>query len=71
MPLRLRQSKFHIAVGNQDIGDTELEAIKQLVAEGKVNRTTLVWRNGMASWQAAESQVELKGLLQASPPPLP
>ncbi len=63
--------KFHVAVGNQDIGETELEAIKKLVAEGKVNRTTLVWRDGMAGWQAAESQVELKGLFQASPPPLP
>jgi hypothetical protein len=62
--------KFHVAVSNQDIGETELEAIKKLAAEGKVNRTTLVWRDGMASWQAAESQVELKGLFQISPPPL-
>lgn len=63
--------KFHVAVGNQDIGETELESIKKLVAEGKVNRSTLVWRDGMAGWQAAESQVELKGLFQVSPPPLP
>jgi hypothetical protein len=63
--------KFHVAFGNQDIGETELEAIKKLVAEGKVNRSTLVWRDGMASWQAAESQAELKGLFQASAPPLP
>ena len=40
--------KFHVSVGNQDIGETELEAIKKLVAEGKVNRATLVWRDGMA-----------------------
>ena len=63
--------KFHVAVGNLDIGETELEAIKKLVADGKVNRTTLVWRDGMASWQEAESQAELKGLFQGSPPPLP
>ena len=63
--------KFHVAVGNQDIGETELETIKTLVAEDKVNRTTLVWRDGMASWQAAESQAELRGLFQTSPPPLP
>jgi hypothetical protein len=63
--------KFRVAVGNQDIGETELEAIKKLVAEGNVNRTTLVWRDGMANWQAAESQSELKGLFQANPPPLP
>jgi membrane protease subunit (stomatin/prohibitin family) len=64
-------AKFHVAVGNQDIGETELEAIKKLVAEGKVNRTTLVWRDGMAGWQAAETQAELNGLFQANPPPIP
>jgi len=63
--------KFRVAVGGQDIGETELEAIKKLVADGKVNRSTLVWRDGMASWQAAESQADLKGLFQANPPPLP
>ncbi len=63
--------KFRVAIGNQDIGETELEAIKKLVAEGKMNRTTLVWRDGMASWQAAESQPELKTFFQSQPPPLP
>ena len=63
--------KFHVAVGGQDIGETELEAIKKLVAEGKVNRSTPVWRDGMASWQAAETQAELKGLFATQPPPLP
>jgi len=63
--------KFHVAVGNRDIGETELEAIKKLVADGKVNRTTLVWRDGMAGWQAAETQAELNGLFQANPPPIP
>jgi hypothetical protein len=62
--------KYRVAIGNQDIGETELEAIRKLVAEGKVNRATLVWKDGMANWQAAESQPELKTLFQ-SPPPLP
>ena len=63
--------KFHVGVGGQDIGETELEAIKKLVTDGKVNRSTLVWRDGMAGWQAAESQAELKGLFESQPPPLP
>lgn len=70
-PLLPAVVKYHVSIGNQDIGETELEAIKKLVAEGKVNRTTLVWRDGMAGWQAAETQAELKGLFQANPPPLP
>jgi hypothetical protein len=63
--------KFHVAVGGQDIGETELGAIQKLVADGKVNRTTLVWRDGMANWQVAESQADLRRLFQAKPPPLP
>lgn len=62
--------KFRVAVGNQDIGETEIEAIKKLVAEGKVKRSTLVWKDGMANWQTAESQPELKSLFQSAPPPL-
>jgi membrane protease subunit (stomatin/prohibitin family) len=70
-PMPSAAVKFRIVVGNQDIGETEIEAIKKLVAEGKVNRTTLVWKDGMASWQAAELQAELKGLFQFNPPSLP
>ena len=62
--------KFHIEVDDQDIGEMELEAIKKLVAEGKVKRSTLVWRDGMANWQVAEAQVELRWLFQGQPPPL-
>jgi membrane protease subunit (stomatin/prohibitin family) len=62
--------KYRVVMGNQDIGETELDAFKKLVAEGKVNRATLVWRDGMASWQTAESQPELRDLFQ-SPPPVP
>jgi membrane protease subunit (stomatin/prohibitin family) len=62
--------KYHVAIENKDIGNIEFEAIKKLVAEGKVNRATLVWRDGMANWQAAEIQPELRVLFQSNPPPL-
>ena len=62
--------KFHIEVDNQDAGEMNLEAITKLVAEGKVRRSTLVWRDGMAGWQVAEAQTELRWLFQGQPPPL-
>jgi len=62
--------KFHIAADDQDRGELELEAIKKLVAEGKVRRSTLVWRDGMADWQVAEAQTELRWLFQGQPPPV-
>jgi membrane protease subunit (stomatin/prohibitin family) len=63
--------KFHVALDGKDAGPQEIEAIKNLVAAGKVNRATLVWREGMANWQAAGEQAELKELFQTNPPPLP
>ena len=36
-----------------------------------LTRTTLVWRQGMANWVAAETVPELQPLFAAAPPPLP
>lgn len=63
--------KFHVALDGKDAEPQELEAIKNLVAAGKVNRATLVWREGMANGQAGGEQVELKELFQTSPLLLP
>jgi hypothetical protein len=66
--------KYHVVVGNQNISELELEAIKKLVVEGKVNRESLLWREGMAAWIPAFSVPELSGLfapLKIAPPPLP
>jgi hypothetical protein len=48
-----------------------MAALQQQIQSGKLTRQTLVWRQGMANWTAAEQVDELKGLFGAVPPPLP
>jgi membrane protease subunit (stomatin/prohibitin family) len=63
--------KFHVAIDGKDAGEQDIEAIKALVSSGKVSRASLVWREGMANWQAADTLPELAGLFASQPPPLP
>jgi len=48
-----------------------LNALKQYVQAGQLNRDTLVWKQGMANWTAAGQVPELSSLFAATPPPLP
>jgi hypothetical protein len=39
--------------------------------EGKVNKDTLAWRNGLPAWQKAGDTPDLVRLVALAPPPLP
>ena len=41
------------------------------IQSGSVTRETLLWKQGMAAWEKAESFDEFKTTLQSTPPPLP
>jgi len=60
---------FHVYIDGQQAGPFPLPQIQQLIQEGKVTRTTFVWKNGMAEWTAAEKVPELQQLFGATPPP--
>lgn len=62
---------FHAAIDGAAAGPFDLATLAQYVASGKINRTTLVWKAGMASWAAAETVPELQSLFANVPPPLP
>jgi membrane protease subunit (stomatin/prohibitin family) len=62
---------FHVAVGQQQTGPYDAGALQQQVASGTLNRSTLVWRTGMAQWTKAGDVPELQGLFANSPPPVP
>ncbi|MGE5611579.1 MAG: GYF domain-containing protein [Bacillota bacterium] len=62
--------QYYLADGNQQRGPFPLE---QLLVQG-LRPDTLVWREGMADWQRADSVPEVRALLgeiPASPPPIP
>jgi membrane protease subunit (stomatin/prohibitin family) len=62
---------FYIAVNGQQQGPLDLNALSARAREGSLTRSTLVWKQGMANWQAAESVPEVAGIFGAVPPPLP
>lgn len=63
---------FFVAVNGQQTGPFPLAVLQQMVAAGSFASTSLVWRQGMAGWQAASAVPELAGLFAATtPPPIP
>lgn len=64
--------QFHIVMNGQQVGPFPPAVLQQMIPAGTFNAATLVWRQGMAGWQAAGTVPELAGLFApATPPPLP
>jgi len=62
---------FFAAINGAQAGPFDLTALAGRVRDGSISRATLVWKQGMASWTAAENVVELQSLFAHLPPPLP
>jgi hypothetical protein len=62
---------FFVAMGGQQAGPFDLNALQQHVQSGQLTKETLVWKDGMANWTAAGQVPELSNLFGAAPPPLP
>jgi len=62
---------FHVDVGGKAQGPFGNEQLKEMVADGRLRRETLVWSQGMDDWRPAGQVSELAAHLAAVPPPLP
>jgi membrane protease subunit (stomatin/prohibitin family) len=62
---------YFIAIDGQQQGPFNLNQIRELIAQGKCSRDSLVWKEGLADWIKATEAVDIKGLFGAAPPPLP
>ena len=66
--------QFHVALNGQQLGPFPMAVLQQMIAAGTFNAASLVWRSGMAGWQAAGTVPELAALFAPAaptPPPLP
>jgi hypothetical protein len=63
--------QWYAGIDNQQAGPFTPEQLQQMIAEGQIDRETLVWKQGMAGWEKAGQVADLQGLFQAVPPPLP
>jgi membrane protease subunit (stomatin/prohibitin family) len=64
-------ASFFAAIGGAQAGPFDMAGLQTQVQQGKLTRSTLVWKQGMANWVAAEIMPELQPLFAAVPPPLP
>jgi uncharacterized membrane protein len=64
-------NSWHYMKNGAQTGPATTEEIKALIASGAVKADTLVWREGLASWVAANTQSEFAGVVPAVPPPPP
>lgn len=64
---------YHVFVNGAQQGPVSMEKFRQMTGEGIITRDNLVWKTGMAQWQKAGLQEELKPLFaqDTTPPPLP
>ncbi|MCC9041255.1 SPFH domain-containing protein [Myroides sp. M-43] len=62
---------YFVAVNGQQAGPFDLEGLKQMAGNGQLLRDTLVWKNGMGTWEKAGEQGDLSAIWAQTPPPLP
>lgn len=65
------QVQYHVALNGQQAGPFDMAALLQMAQAGQLTRESLVWKQGMASWDAAGQVAELSTVFGTVPPPLP
>ena len=70
-PPLMAQAHVYVALNGQQSGPHNLDALKQLIANKQVDADTLVWKQGMANWNAASTVPEVASLFNVTPPPIP
>ncbi|MCX6884651.1 MAG: SPFH domain-containing protein [Verrucomicrobia bacterium] len=64
--------QFHVVINGQQLGPFPLALLQQMITTGTFSASSLVWRQGMVSWQVASTVQELVALFApAGPPPVP
>ena len=68
-------AQYHVMLNGHQVGPIPLVLLQQMIPAGTFNSMSLVWRQGMAAWQAASTVAEFAGLFipttQSTPPPIP
>jgi uncharacterized membrane protein len=62
---------WHYMKNGAQAGPVTTDELKGLIASGAIKVDTLVWREGLATWVAANTQSELAGVVPPAAPPAP
>ena len=60
---------YHAAIDGKQDGPFDFDALGVLIKQGKFNKETLVWKQGMADWVPAGEVAELAPVFAPPPPP--
>ncbi|MCA6362017.1 MAG: SPFH domain-containing protein [Bacteroidetes bacterium] len=63
--------QYYVAVNGQQSGPYPLATFVQMIQAGQLRADSVVWKNGMAGWAAANTLPELAAYFNAPPPPPP
>ena len=64
-------TSYFVLINSQQNGPLGLEDVKQLIADVRINRQTMVWKDGLADWALITNLPELSILFTQTPPPPP
>ena len=64
-------TQYFVAVNGAQTGPFTIQQLQAMAVTNQFNKQSLVWKQGMAGWLAAETQSDLLGLFNAMPPPPP
>lgn len=62
---------WYYADGSERQGPLERSDIERLIADGTITEDTLVWREGLDGWEAADAHFQMTPEAPAAPPPMP
>jgi hypothetical protein len=60
---------FYVIINGQQLGPLTFQVINEMIAAGQLTNQSMIWRQGMNSWQSASSIPELSGFFTPPPPP--
>lgn len=66
-----QDEQWHVAINGKAEGPFAQTQLTDMVRNGQLSKTSLVWKKGMDNWQAAGDIGSLAPLFQNTPPPLP
>jgi membrane protease subunit (stomatin/prohibitin family) len=61
--------QFFVLINNQQTGPFDILKLKEMIYNHAISKETLVWSQGMASWDKAENINELNTYFNQAPPP--
>jgi membrane protease subunit (stomatin/prohibitin family) len=68
---RVEEGAYYVGKNGKQAGPFTKDAIIGYLRSGAITKETLMWKPGMAGWNAAELFSEFKAEFTATPPPLP